>query len=134
MKISDIEGIGPVFAEKLSAAGVRTVEGLLEMGGMRKGRQALADASGIAAAQILGWVNRADLYRIKGVGSEFSDLLEKAGIDTVAELAKRNAANLSAAMVKLVGSGTNIVRRIPNETQIAGWIDQAKALPRAVEY
>ncbi len=134
MKISDIEGIGPVFAEKLSAAGVRTVEGLLEMGGMRKGRQALADASGIAAAQILDWVNRADLYRIKGVGSEFSDLLEKAGVDTVAELAKRNAAHLSAAITKLVDSGTDIVRRIPNETQIYGWIEQAKALPRAVEY
>lgn len=134
MKISDIEGIGPVFAEKLSAAGVRTVEGLLEMGGMRKGRQALADASGIAAAQILGWVNRADLYRIKGVGSEFSDLLEKAGVDTVAELVRRNAANLAAAFQKLLTERPNIVRRVPNEAQIAGWIEQAKALPRAVEY
>ncbi len=134
MKISDIEGIGPVYADKLAAAGVATTESLLERGGSRKGRQELADASGVSAAQILDWVNRADLYRIKGIGSEYSDLLEKAGVDTVAELAQRNATNLATAITKLVGGGTSIVRRVPTESEIGGWIEQAKALPRAVDY
>jgi len=97
-------------------------------------RQALADKTGLAATQILEWVNRADLYRIKGVGSEYSDLLEKAGVDTVVELANRNAANLAKAIKDLVGKGTRIVRRIPSDREIASWITQAKSLPRAVEY
>jgi len=94
----------------------------------------LADKTGLAQTQILEWVNRADLYRIKGVGSEYSDLLEKAGVDTVVELASRNAANLSKAIKDLVGKGTRIVRRIPSDREIASWITQAKKLPRAVEY
>lgn len=135
MKIADIEGIGPVWAKKLSDAGVRTTDALLKKGGTRKARQALADATGLAHAQILEWVNRADLYRIKGVGSEYSDLLERAGVDTVVELANRNAANLSKAIKDLVGkTGTKVVRRIPSDREIASWVTQAKKLPRAVEY
>ena len=134
MKIIDIEGIGPVWAKKLTDAGVRTTDALLKNGGTRKARQALADKTGLAATQILEWVNRADLYRIKGVGSEYSDLLEKAGVDTVVELANRNAANLAKAIKDLVGKGTRIVRRIPSDREIASWITQAKSLPRAVEY
>jgi predicted flap endonuclease-1-like 5' DNA nuclease len=94
----------------------------------------MADATGLAQAQILEWVNRADLYRIKGVGSEYSDLLERAGVDTVVELANRNAANLSKAIKDLVGKGTRVVRRIPSDREIASWVAQAKKLPRAVEY
>ena len=134
MKIIDIEGIGPVWAKKLTDAGVRTTDALLKNGGTRKARQALADKTGLAATQILEWVNRADLYRIKGVGSEYSDLLEKAGVDTVVELANRNAANLAKAIKDLVGKGTRIVRRIPSDREIASWVTQAKSLPRAVEY
>ena len=134
MKIADIEGIGPVWAKKLTDAGVRTTDALLKNGGTRKARQALADKTGLATTQILEWVNRADLYRIKGVGSEYSDLLERAGVDTVVELANRNAANLSKAVRDLVGKGTRIVRRIPSDREIASWITQAKKLPRAVEY
>jgi predicted flap endonuclease-1-like 5' DNA nuclease len=134
VKIIDIEGIGPVWAKKLTNAGVRTTDALLKNGGTRKARQALADKTGLAATQILEWVNRADLYRIKGVGSEYSDLLEKAGVDTVVELANRNAANLSKAIKELVGKGTRIVRRIPSDREIASWVAQAKSLPRAVEY
>jgi len=134
VKIIDIEGIGPVWAKKLTDAGVRTTDALLKNGGTRKARQALADKTGLAATQILEWVNRADLYRIKGVGSEYSDLLEKAGVDTVVELANRNAANLAKAIKDLVGKGTRIVRRIPSDREIASWITQAKSLPRAVEY
>lgn len=135
MKIIDIEGIGPVWARKLSDAGVRTTEALLRNGATRKARQALADKTGLAHAQILEWVNRADLYRIKGVGSEYSDLLERAGVDTVAELANRNAANLAKAIKDLAGkTGTKIVRRIPSDREIGSWVTQAKKLPRAVEY
>jgi predicted flap endonuclease-1-like 5' DNA nuclease len=134
MKIADIEGIGPAWAKKLTDAGVRTTDALLKNGATKKGRQALADKTGLAQTQILEWVNRADLYRIKGVGSEYSDLLEKAGVDTVVELANRNAANLSKAIKDLVGKGTRIVRRIPSDREIASWVAQAKKLPRAVEY
>jgi predicted flap endonuclease-1-like 5' DNA nuclease len=134
MNIADIEGIGPVFAEKLSSAGVRTTDDLLARGATRKGREELAAACGLTTQKILGWVNRADLYRIKGVGSEFSDLLEVAGVDTVAELARRNAANLHAAFQKALADRPNIVRRVPSESQLADWIEQAKALPRGVEY
>ena len=135
MKIADIEGIGPVWAKSLQDAGVRTTDALLKNGGTRKARQALADKTGLAHTQILEWVNRADLYRIKGVGSEYSDLLERAGVDTVVELANRNAANLSKAIKDLIGkTGSKIVRRIPSDREIASWISQAKSLPRAVEY
>jgi predicted flap endonuclease-1-like 5' DNA nuclease len=134
MNIEEIEGIGPQFAEQLRGAGVRTTEALLERGGTRKGRQELADASGLTGARILEWVNRADLFRIKGIGSEFSDLLEVAGVDTVAELAQRNATNLAAALAKAVEERPSIVRRVPSESVVADWIAQAKDLPRAVEY
>ena len=135
MKIADIEGIGPAWAKKLSDAGVKTTDALLKNGGTKRARQALADKTGLAHTQILEWVNRADLYRIKGVGSEYSDLLERAGVDTVVELATRNAANLNKAIKDLVGkTGTKIVRRIPSEREITSWVTQAKKLPRAVEY
>jgi predicted flap endonuclease-1-like 5' DNA nuclease len=134
MKIEDIEGVGPVFAAKLNAAAVQTTDDLLKSGGTRKGRQDLADATGLTTAQILEWVNRADLYRIKGVGSEFSDLLEMAGVDTVVELARRNAANLAAAFQKVLADHPDVVRRVPGESQAADWIEQAKGLPRVVEY
>ncbi len=135
MKIADIEGIGPAWAKKLSDAGVKTTDALLKSGGTKKARQALADKTGLAHTQILEWVNRADLYRIKGIGSEYSDLLERAGVDTVVELANRNAANLAKAIKDLVAkTGTRIVRRIPSEREITSWVTQAKKLPRAVEY
>jgi predicted flap endonuclease-1-like 5' DNA nuclease len=132
--IDVIEGIGPTFATKLRKSKVRTTEALLKKGATRGDRKRLALASGLTEQQILEWVNRADLYRIKGVGSEYSDLLERAGVDTVVELANRNAANLSKAIKDLVGKGTRIVRRIPSDREIASWITQAKKLPRAVEY
>ena len=135
MKIADIEGIGPVWARKLSDAGVRTTEALLKNGGTRKARQALATATGLTANQILEWVNRADLYRIKGIGSEYSDLLERAGVDTVVELANRNAANLAKQIKDLATkTGTKVIRRIPSDREITSWVTQAKKLPRAVEY
>ena len=132
-KIVDIEGIGPAFAKKLSAAGIKSVEALLKRGATPKGREEIAKETGLGHKEILEWVNRADLYRIKGVGSEYSDLLENAGVDTIVELSKRDAKNL---MVKMTETNTKrkVVRRLPTEKQVAGWISQAKRLPRAVSY
>ena len=132
-KIIDLEGVGPVYAEKLIAAGIKTVEALLKAGATPKGRQELAEKTGITAAMILEWVNFADLYRIKGVGEEYSELLEAAGVDTVMELAQRNPDNLYAKIVE-VNAEKKLVRQIPTSKQVASWVEQAKALPRAIEY
>ena len=133
MKLADIEGIGPAFAAKLSKAGVRSVEGLLKAGATEKGRKQIAAASGVAPKLVLEWVNHADLFRIKGVGSEYSDLLEEAGVDTVVELAKRTPENLYAKMVE-VSKKKNLVNKLPGVKQVKKWIDQAKKLPRVVSY
>lgn len=132
-KIVDIEGIGEVYAKKLVAAGIKTVAGLLKAGATPKGRKALAEETGIADKLILEWVNLADLFRIKGVGEEYSDLLEEAGVDTVKELAQRNAANLYEAIVE-TNKAKKLVRQVPSSKQVADWVAQAKSLPRAVEY
>ena len=100
-KIIDIEGIGPVFAEKLTAAGIKTTEALLKAGASPAGRKDIASRSGIDGRKILEWVNRSDLMRIRGVGSEYSDLLESAGVDTVKELATRRADNVHARMLEV---------------------------------
>ena len=131
--IIDIEGVGPVFAKKLKAAGVATTDALLIAGATPKGRKDLAAKSGIDETKILEWVNRADLFRIKGVGSEYSDLLEAAGVDTVVELGKRVAANLFAKMTE-VNKAKKLVRKMPIEPQVKDWIEQAKVLPRKVTY
>ena len=131
--IIDIEGVGPSFAKKLKEAGVATTDALLVAGATPKGRKDLAAKAGIDEGKILEWVNRADLYRIKGVGSEYSDLLENSGVDTVVELSKRVPANLFAKMVE-VNKAKKLVRKMPIEPQIKDWIEQAKALPRKVSY
>ena len=133
MKIVDIEGIGPAYAAKLAKAGVRTVEGLLKEGASAKGRKEIAEKSGIGEAMVLKWVNRADLARVKGIGSEYADLLEAAGVDTVVELAKRVPANLVAKMTE-VNEAKKLVRKLPVLSQVEGWVKQAKDLPRAVSY
>ncbi len=133
MKIEDIEGIGATYAEKMKGADVKTTDDLLKKGGAPKGRADLAAATGVTEKQILEWVNRADLYRINGVGSEYADLLEAAGVDTVAELARRDANNLFEKL-KTVNDEKKKVRDLPNAETVGKWIEQAKSLPRAVEY
>jgi len=133
MKLADIEGIGPTYAEKLAAAGISSVEKLLQGGATPKGRKEIASKSGIGEKSILEWVNRADLYRLKGVGSEYSDLLEAAGVDTVVELATRKAENLFKKMTE-VNAEKKLVRQLPSEKQVAEWIEQAKTLPRNISY
>ena len=131
--IIDIEGSGSVYQKKLKAIGVATTEKLLELGATPKGRKELAEKTGIGEALILEWVNHSDLYRIKGVGSEYSDLLEEAGVDTIVELSKRVAKNLYEKMVE-VNAAKKLVRKLPVEKQVADWIEQAKKLPRKVSY
>ena len=131
--IIDIEGIGPAYKKKLKAVGVHTTETLLEVGGTPKGRKELAEKTGIGDALILEWVNLSDLYRVKGVGSEYSDLLEEAGVDTIVELSKRVGKNLFEKMVE-VNEKKKLVRKMPTETQVTDWVAQAKKLPRKVSY
>lgn len=131
MKIEDVEGIGPAFAAKLQDAGVRTSEALLERAGFKKGRDDLAATTGISGKLLLEWVNAADLMRIKGIGAEFSDLLEAAGVDSAAELAGRNATTLAATFAEL-NAARGTTRRAPTAAEVQGWIDQAKQLPKIV--
>jgi predicted flap endonuclease-1-like 5' DNA nuclease len=134
MRIEEVEGIGPVYAGKLQAAGVNSTEDLLERGAMPAGRQSLEEATGIAHSLILEWVNHVDLMRINGVGSEYSDLLEAAGVDSPAELARRNAANLATTIGEVVAARPDIVRRPPSEKELQDWIDQSKDLKKIVEH
>jgi predicted flap endonuclease-1-like 5' DNA nuclease len=132
-KIIDVEGIGPKYADKLLKAGISNTGALLKAGATPKGRKDLAAKSGIGDALILEWVNHVDLYRIKGVGSEYSDLLEAAGVDTIPELAQRKASNLTEKMAA-VNLEKKLVRKLPVEAQVADWIAQAKKLPRVITY
>ena len=134
MKIDEIEGIGATQAAKLAAAGVSTTEELLQWGANKAGRQSLEDTTGISSKLILEWVNHVDLMRIKGVGSEYSDLLEAAGVDSPSELANRNATNLATTFQELVAARPSIVRRVPSASEVAGWIAQSKDLPKVVEH
>jgi predicted flap endonuclease-1-like 5' DNA nuclease len=134
MNIVDIEGIGPKYAAALSAAGVNTTDDLLREGGTASGRDRLERETGISGTLILEWVNHADLMRLDGVGSEYADLLEAAGVDSCAELARRNAANLAQTFQEVDAARPNWIRRIPSEETISGWIEQAKGLERAVSH
>ena len=131
--IDTIEGIGHRQATKLRKARIRTTEALLKTGGTRKGRKAIADTTEISEKLILEWVNRADLMRIKGVGEEYSDLLEAAGVDSVKELRRRNSANLLSAMIK-VNDKKKLVRRLPTESMVDRWVSNAKELDPLVTY
>jgi predicted flap endonuclease-1-like 5' DNA nuclease len=132
-KLLDVEGIGPVNAEKLKKAGVGSTDALLKMGGTAAGRKDLAAKAGVSEKLILEWVNHVDLFRIKGVGEEYADLLEEAGVDTVVELAQRRADNLVSKMAE-VNTSKNLVNKMPAKSQVEDWIAQAKKLPRAVSY
>lgn len=132
-KLATIEGIGEVYSQKLHEAGIVTVEALLDAGANPKGRQELEVKTGIGHALILEWVNLADLMRIKGVGEEYSDLLEEAGVDTVKELRNRNPEHLYDALAS-INVEKKLVRQLPSRRQVADWVSQAKALPPRVSY
>jgi len=130
--IIDIEGIGPVYAKKLKAAGVWTTGALLKRAANPKGRQELAAKTGIDDSVILKWANMADLMRIKGVGEEYSELLEAAGVDTVKELKQRRPDNLAKAMAE--ANAKKMVRLVPGEKRVAAWVNQANKLPGILTY
>lgn len=132
-KIEDVEGIGPAYGEKLRAAGISNTDQLLVAGKTKKGRVELAEKTGISESLILKWVNMVDLYRVKGIGSEFSELLEASGVDTVKELKHRVPANLTQKMIE-VNTQKKLTRRVPTQAVVAEWIEQAKTLPATVEY
>jgi predicted flap endonuclease-1-like 5' DNA nuclease len=129
--IVDIEGVGEVYAKKLTDAGIKSVEQLLESGATPKGRDELAEKTGISHALLLRWVNHADLIRIVGVAEQYAELLEASGVDSIPELSHRVAENLHAKMVE-INEKKNLVRRLPSVGQIGSWIEQCKNLPRAV--
>ena len=132
-KIIDIEGVGDVYAEKLTAAGINKVSELLEKCAAPKGRKELADATGIREKLILRWTNHADLFRINGVGPQFAELLEAAGVDTVKEFRHRVAENLQPKLVE-TNDAKNICNRVPAVSEIQKMIDQAKELEPKVTY
>ena len=132
-KLTDIEGVGKVYSQKLKTAGILTTNALLKKGATPKGRQTIADKSGISGKLILRWVNHADLFRLEGVAGEYAELLEAAGVDSVPELAQRNAENLCQKLAE-VNEAKKLVRVVPVQTQVEQWVEQAKNLPRAVTY
>jgi predicted flap endonuclease-1-like 5' DNA nuclease len=133
-KIEDVEGIGPVYGEKLRSAGVNSTDQLLEKGCDKKGRSELAEATGLDVFLILTWVNMADLFRVKGIGGEYAELLKKSGVDTVKELRNRNPENLLAKMTEINSAGRQLVRALPSLQAVQSWINHAKELDPIVTY
>ena len=134
MKIEEVEGIGGEMGGKLRAVGIATTDDLLMAGASESGRSKVETMTGISATQLLKWVNHVDLMRIPGVGSEYSDLLEAAGVDSPAELAQRNAANLAQTFMELDAARPNTVRRVPSQDTVEEWIAAAKGLEAAVSH
>jgi predicted flap endonuclease-1-like 5' DNA nuclease len=132
-KVEEIEGIGPAYAQKLVLCGIKTTDDLLAHCAASKGREAIAAKSGLSAKQLLQWANMADLMRVSGVGPEFSELLEGAGVDTIKELRTRRADNLAAKMAE-VNAARNLTRRVPSEAEVAKWIERAKTLEPKITY
>lgn len=133
-KLVDIEGIGATYAAKLTEAGVKSQEALLKAGDTPKARKDLEKMTGISGKLLLKWINRADLARVKGIGEEYADLLELAGVDTVPALARRNAENLHKKLLEAAEANTKVVRRVPAATEVAKWVAAAKELPRVLSY
>ena len=132
-KLVNVEGIGEAYAEKLKAAGVGTTQALLEKGSTPAGRQEIAEMADVSPKLVLEWVNHVDLFRVKGIGEEYADLLEEAGVDTVPELAQRNAENLYQKLQE-VNQEKKLVRRPPSQAEVSDWVAQAQELPRKITY
>jgi predicted RecB family nuclease len=132
-KIASIEGIGKKYSEKLETAGVKSIEVLLELGATKKGRKELAARTSVSEKMILNWVNRADLFRVKGIGSQYADLLENAGVDSVPELAHRDPENLLLKLQE-VNSTRKLVRAMPYLKQVRKWVGRAKDLKKVVTH
>ncbi len=132
-KIEQIEGIGPAYGKKLVEAGISSTDDLLKLCGDAKGRKAISQKSGLSEPQLLKWANMADLMRISGIGAEYSELLESAGVDTVKELRNRNPENLAAKMSE-VNEQRKLTRTVPGVTVVNQWVEQAKKLDALISY
>jgi len=132
-KLEDIEGIGKRYANKLRKGGVRSQNALLETGCTKSGRKNIATECGVTEKQVLNWVNRADLGRIKGVSTQYADLLECVGVDSVPEMAQRNAENLRTKMEK-VNNRKSLVRQLPSVSQVTDWVKQCKKMKKVVKH
>jgi predicted flap endonuclease-1-like 5' DNA nuclease len=132
-KIEEIEGIGPAYAEKLGAADIKTTADLLKLCCDARGRKSTAEVTGISETQLLKWANLADLMRVSGIGPEYSELLEAAGVDTVKELRTRNAGNLAAKMAE-VNESRKLIRTVPSEQTVSGWVEKAKAMDPVITH
>jgi predicted RecB family nuclease len=133
VSIKDVEGIGEISARKLRWAGIETTEALLERGATPRGRRKIAARTGLSSKRILEWVNHVDLFRIPGVGEEYAELLEQAGVDTVVELSHRDPGKLREK-IEIINDERQLVRRLPSESRLGEWIEEAKKLPRIVKY
>lgn len=131
--IEEIEGIGPAYGQKLAAAGIRTTDGMLKRCCDRKGRKAICDSSGLSDQLVLKWTNMADLMRISGIGPQFAELLEAAGVDTIKELRNRNAGNLAAKMAEVNGE-KKLTRRTPPLKLVEKWVATAKTTDPLITY
>jgi len=131
--IEEVEGIGPEYGQKLRDVDIQTTEDLLRRCGDKKGREGVATETSISEKHLLEWVNLSDLMRINGVGEEFADLLEEAGVDTVKELATRNAENLAVAVAE-ANEKKNLTERVPSAETVQGWIDEAKGMDPMVSH
>jgi len=132
-KIEDIEGIGTTIGEKLRNAGISNTDTLLDLSKTATQRKTLAEKTGLADVQILKYANMVDLYRVNGIGSEYAQLLEASGVDTIPELAQRNAENLTTKLSE-VNEQKKLTRKVPTVTEVTGWVNQAKELPRVIEF
>ena len=132
-KLEYVEGIGKVYAKKLNGAGVRSTQALLRQGATPEGRKAIAKAAGVSDKLLLEWINHVDLFRITGVGEEYADLLEEAGVDTVPELAQRKPEHLHEAL-KATNDKKKLVRQLPGLGRVKAWVAEAKKLPRVIKY
>lgn len=132
-KIDEIEGIGPASKEKLVAAGIKSTDDLLDHCSTPQGRKAISEQTGLSEKQILGWTNMADLMRVSGVGRQFGELLEAAGVDTIKELRNRNAENLTSKMQE-VNEQKKLARTSPSVSVVRDWIEQAKKTDPKISY
>ena len=131
--LKEIEGIGPANSRKMQTAKIQTVRGLLKKGGTPKGRKELAERTGLSESVILKWVNMADLFRVKGIGKEYSELLEKSGVDTVKELATRRPDRLYAKIAE-TNDRDKLTTKPPTQAMIEDWVRQAKGLKPILTY
>jgi predicted flap endonuclease-1-like 5' DNA nuclease len=123
--IGQIEGLDSKSATKLRKAGIRTTEGLLKVAASKRQRSELADLAGVDAEALLGWVQRADLMRIKGIGGEYAELLDAVGVSTIRALRRRNPGALAAAISE-INDRKRIVRRLPTDSMVVQWVALAK--------